>query len=159
MVHICPFTCTDVTIPANELSGQFDGHRYLFEWKERRVKVKLHDNTSILTFTINESAFSADRFKLPPSVVCRSQVYELSCTHSDPRNAQTLCDSADITIPYRREVSTGPHFYVGKRTPQWQCDLSPIYNFHDTKSGTFDHSLGTYSVQSFNCFICVCSKS
>lgn len=146
----------DVAVPAGEpLSGQFDGHRHLFEWKERDVKMKLSDNTSILSFTISihDMASSSHRFKLPPSVTCCSKIYELVCTHSNSDNT-----GADFTIPYQRESGSRPSFYLAKKTPQWECDLTPVYAFRDTKNGTFDQSLASYSVQNFNCYICVCSK-
>lgn len=145
-----------MTISAGEpLSGLFDGSHHLFEWKEKGIKLRLPTNTSILTFTIHEMASSSHRFKLPPSVTWCSQVYELSCTYSNPSNT-----GADLTIPYERKPDSRPSFYLAKNIPQWECDLTPVYAFCDTKNGTFDtdQSLASYCVQNFNCYICVCSE-
>lgn len=150
----------DVTVPVGEtLSGLFDGHCHLFHWRERRIRVKLPDNTSIFTFTIHEIPPSPERFKLPPSAEYCSQVYKLSCTHDrSTSSTNTLCTSADITIPYRRGQGSRLSFYIAERIPQWRCDLTPHYTLCDTESGTFDTD-ASYCVENFNCLICVCSKS
>lgn len=146
----------DVTVPTGEtLSGVFDGQHRLFEWKDRGIKLQLPSNTSITAFTIHEIALSTDEFRFPPSVRHCSQVYELSCTYSEHTNIRTLCTSADIAVPYRQEPGSRPSFFLAKRIPQWQCDLSPVYTFWDTKRGRFE-SLATYSVREFDCYLCVC---
>lgn len=145
-----------MTVPTGEtLSGVFDGQHRLFEWKDRGIKLQLPSNTSITAFTIHEIALSTDEFRFPPSVRHCSQVYELSCTYSEHTNIRTLCTSADIAVPYRQEPGSRPSFFLAKRIPQWQCDLSPVYTFWDTKRGRFE-SLATYSVREFDCYLCVC---
>lgn len=148
---------SDVTVPLGEpFSGQFDGRHRLFEWKEMGIKLTLPNNSSILTFTIHEMASSSHKFKIPPSMTRCSQIYELSCTHSNLSNT-----SADIAIPYEQKPGSKPGFYLAKKIPQWECDLTPVYAFYDTKEGTFDthQSIANYCVQNFNCYICVCSES
>ena len=156
-----PIFRAGVTVPAAEpLSAVFDGQHRQFEWREKGIKVLLPEHTSIHTFTIHQISLPSDQLKLPSSVCCCSQVYELSCTHTEPTSTLVVPDtSAEVTVPYRQELGSRHSFFLAKRTPQWQCDLSPLYMFTDTKSGRFDAGQSSLSLQDFNCLLCVCFQS